>query len=125
MVRPLKPGNTHAISLVVWYTAVFRVVTQPSSWEGALRDDSKNGCVADYFSGNQDTGEWISKEICLKPLFYSEAKCESIDTKMIFPGFFFMLIQIFKSLLRKKGFALNLVLKQEFWNLEITYLIGT
>ena len=37
--------------------------------------------------------------------------------KMIFPGFFFMLIQIFKSLLRKKGFALNLVLKQEFLEL--------
>ena len=34
---------------VVCYTAVFSVVTQRSSplWEGALRDDTKNGCVAD------------------------------------------------------------------------------
>ena len=32
-------------SFVVCYTAVFRVVTQ---WGGALRDDTKNGCVADY-----------------------------------------------------------------------------
>ena len=30
---------------VVCYTAVFSVVTQ---WGGALRDDTKNGCVADY-----------------------------------------------------------------------------
>ena len=30
---------------VVCYTAVFSVVTQ--RWGGALRDDSKNGCVAD------------------------------------------------------------------------------
>ena len=40
---------------LVCYTAVFSVVTQRSSpppnsrwWGGALRDDSKNGCVADY-----------------------------------------------------------------------------
>ena len=36
---------------LVCYTAVFNVVTQRSSphlWEGALRDDTKNGCVADY-----------------------------------------------------------------------------
>ena len=32
--------------LLVCYTAVFRVVTQRSS-PGALRDDTKNGCVAD------------------------------------------------------------------------------
>ena len=36
-----KPEKTHAISLVVCYTAVFRVVTQPFSWGGALRDDSR------------------------------------------------------------------------------------
>ena len=30
---------------LVCYTAVFRVVTQRSSWGGSLRDD---GCVADY-----------------------------------------------------------------------------
>ena len=33
-----------AIPKLVCYTAVFSVVTQRSS----LRDDSKNGCVADY-----------------------------------------------------------------------------
>ena len=39
---------------LVCYTAVFRVVTQRSSpctndrlWGGALREDTKNGCVAD------------------------------------------------------------------------------
>ena len=35
---------------VVCYTAVFSVVTQ-RSWGGALREDTKNGCVADYTSG--------------------------------------------------------------------------
>ena len=35
--------------LLVCYTAVFLVVTQRSSpQEEALRDDSENGCVADY-----------------------------------------------------------------------------
>ena len=33
-----------ACSLIVCYTAVFSVVTQRL---GALRDDTKNGCVAD------------------------------------------------------------------------------
>ena len=33
---------------IVCYTAVFIVVTQRSSPGGGLRDDSKNGCVADY-----------------------------------------------------------------------------
>ena len=37
-----------ALFRLVCYTAVFRVVTQRSS--PALRDDSKNGCVADYIS---------------------------------------------------------------------------
>ena len=33
---------------LVCYTAVFSVVTQRSPlWGGALRDDTKNGCVAD------------------------------------------------------------------------------
>ena len=44
-----------AVSILVCYTAVFSVVTQRSSWGGALRDDTKNGCVADYvhtFSGH-------------------------------------------------------------------------
>ena len=36
-------------STLVCYTAVFSVVTQRSSslWGGALRDDTKKGCVAD------------------------------------------------------------------------------
>ena len=34
--------------ILVCYTAVFSVVTQPSPQRGgALRDDTKNGCVAD------------------------------------------------------------------------------
>ena len=39
-----------ALRTLVCYTAVFSVVTQRSSplWEGAFRDDTKNGCVADY-----------------------------------------------------------------------------
>ena len=41
-------GGEAALS-VVCCTAVFSVVTQRSSqWGGALRDDTKNGCVADY-----------------------------------------------------------------------------
>ena len=40
----------HPVSHVVCYTAVFSVVTQRSSWGGTLRDDTKNGCVADYES---------------------------------------------------------------------------
>ena len=35
--------STAAINCVVCYTAVFSVVTQRS-----VRDDTKNGCVADY-----------------------------------------------------------------------------
>ena len=35
-----------ADSFLVCYTAVFSVVTQ-RLWGGALRDDTKNGCVAD------------------------------------------------------------------------------
>ena len=36
-----------SVKCLVCYTAVFSVVTQ-CSWGGALRDDTKNGCVADY-----------------------------------------------------------------------------
>ena len=41
-------GTWKALIHVVCYTAIFSVVTQRSSWGGALRDDTKNGCVADY-----------------------------------------------------------------------------
>ena len=46
-------GFQYTLLLVVCYTAVFRVVTQRSSplEGGALRDDTKNGCVADYLIG--------------------------------------------------------------------------
>ena len=41
-----------ALKVIVCYTAVFSVVTQLSSpltrWGRTLRDDTKNGCVADY-----------------------------------------------------------------------------
>ena len=42
--------NYKALFEIVCYTAVFSVVTQrsvPQAW-GALRDDTKNGFVADY-----------------------------------------------------------------------------
>ena len=44
---------------IVCYTAVFIVVTQRSfsHWGEALRDDTKNGCVADYY--NQGQKEFI------------------------------------------------------------------
>ena len=44
----LKPEITVSPVQLVCYTADFRVVTQ--QWGGALRDDTKNGCVADYRS---------------------------------------------------------------------------
>ena len=46
---------------VVCYTAVFSAVTQRSSplVGGALRDHTKNGCVADYMFGRL---EWNSKK---------------------------------------------------------------
>ena len=48
-IRPYSSPRAELVS----YTAVFSVVTQRSSpppllWEGAWRDDSKNGCVAEY-----------------------------------------------------------------------------
>ena len=49
---------------IVCYTAVLSVVTQCSSsqWGGALRDDSKNGCVADYTLRGWATVTRTSKE---------------------------------------------------------------
>ena len=41
----IHPISTPPSPPLVCYTAVFSVVTQRSS---LLRDDSKNGCVADY-----------------------------------------------------------------------------
>ena len=49
---------------------------------------------------------------CLKPLFQGEAKCEAIDTKMVF-----IQMQI-KLIFTKRGFALSLVSNDEsLWNL--------
>ena len=54
LAKPLKEFPKSPIRLVqelVCYTAVFSVVTQRCSG-GALRDDTKNGCVADYYQGH-------------------------------------------------------------------------
>ena len=45
--KPCRQKFSETFPLVC-YTAVFSAVTQ--RWGGALCDDSKNGCVADYFS---------------------------------------------------------------------------
>ena len=39
---PRLPEQKQITSVIVCYTAVL--------WGGALRDDTKNGCVADYIS---------------------------------------------------------------------------
>ena len=59
LFNPLTP-QTRASELVC-YTAVFSVVTQRSSrlWGGVLRDDTKNGCVADY--------KWVSSFLKTMP----------------------------------------------------------
>ena len=59
---------------LVCYTAVFSVVTQYSSWEETLRDDTKNGCVADY--GAADKRE-ISLRGRRKMENGEEKKCKS------------------------------------------------
>ena len=50
------------LQMFVWwvgcYTAVFSVVMQRSSPGGALRDDTKNGCVADYMVGGTNLPQW-------------------------------------------------------------------
>ena len=53
---------------LVCYTAVFGVVTQHSS-RGTLRDDTKNGCVGDYYLSNFDEYKYNQiqvKQIILK-----------------------------------------------------------
>ena len=54
---------------LVCYTAVFSVVKQ--CWVGALRDDTKNGCVADYgptgSTKGKTRGDWIEKKLSLWP----------------------------------------------------------
>ena len=48
MYPQMEQVDSCATRTLVCYTAVFSVVTQRSSPLGALRDDTKNGCVADY-----------------------------------------------------------------------------
>ena len=48
MYPQMEQVDSCATRTLVCYTAVFSVVTQRSSPPGALRDDTKNGCVADY-----------------------------------------------------------------------------
>ena len=67
---------------LVCYTAVFSVVTQYSSWEETLRDDTKNGCVADY--GAADKRE-ISLRGRRKMENGEEKKCKSQKEEVSFP----------------------------------------
>ena len=45
----LKVKCVEALTTTVCYTAVLSVVTQRSSPQREKRDDTKNGCVADYY----------------------------------------------------------------------------
>ena len=45
--------KTQTAEPLVYYTVVFSVVTQYSSWEEALRDVTENGCVADYVAADK------------------------------------------------------------------------
>ena len=58
--------NYKALFEIVCYTAVFSVVTQrsaPQAW-GALRDDTENGCAADYVRDqhHRNVGAALEKE---------------------------------------------------------------
>ena len=66
--------KTQTAEPLVYYTVVFSVVTQNSSWEKTLRDDTKNGCVADY--GAADKRE-ISLRGRRKMENGEEKKCKS------------------------------------------------
>ena len=46
----LKVKCVEALTTTVCYTAVLSVVTQRSSPQREKRDDTKNGCVADYYN---------------------------------------------------------------------------
>ena len=71
-----------ALYLLVCNTAVFIVVTQRRSlplWGGALRDDPKNGCVADYvFMKSLENAK-----ILIHLLFFSGKKCSVFSGRSI------------------------------------------
>ena len=78
---------------VVCYTAVFSVVTQCSST--ALRDDSKNGCVADYpgsgIRQNFDHGCGLGKKIifgvAIKRVKLRDSRKKERETRVRDPAF--------------------------------------
>ena len=65
-MRASPPTNVDQVrisastSYVVCYTAVFSVVTHALLWGGALRDDTKNGCLADYTICSERFFSWYS-----------------------------------------------------------------
>ena len=67
---------------LVCYTAVFSVVTQYSSWEKTLRDNTKNGCVADYGAADKRK---ISLRGRRKMENGEEKKCKSEKEEVSFP----------------------------------------
>ena len=71
------------------YTAVFRVLTQCSSpqWGGALRDDTKNGCVADW--GGRGVGAYLPYFL-LVPLRTSSWKATGDVALFFFRSLFFV-----------------------------------
>ena len=73
--------KTQTAEPLVYYTVVFSVVTQNSSWEKTLRDDTKNGCVADY--GAADKRE-ISLRGRRKMKNGEEKKCKSEKEEVSF-----------------------------------------
>ena len=74
--------KTQTAEPLVYYTVVFSVVTQYSSWEEALRDVTENGCVADYVAADK-------REISLrgrrKMENGEEKKCNSEKDEVSFP----------------------------------------
>ena len=74
--------KTQTAEPLVYYTVVFSVATQYSSWEEALRDVTENGCVADYVATDK-------REISLrgrrKMENGEEKKCNSEKDEVSFP----------------------------------------
>ena len=60
--KEIAPQSHEILQMFAWwvicYTAVFSVVTQRPSPGGALRDDTRNGCVADYMVGGTNVPQW-------------------------------------------------------------------
>ena len=79
--------QSEATEVLVCYTAVFSVVTKRSSplEGGALRDDTKNGCVADY------RGVWVSRQNSRLFLQLAERRFAHIRGEKFFSKSFFSL----------------------------------